>query len=65
MLFFEEWHKDFGYTHTAVLDNGVTVHAFEDGTAIGSDGNRYRIVTHLDEDDDVVVDGWELAEYTE
>ena len=48
--------------YKARLENGVVIYAFEDGTASGSDGNKYRVVTHLDEDDEVVTDGWEKTE---
>ena len=48
------------YMYSAELENGVTITAFEDGTADGSDGKRYRLVSHLDEEDDVVIDGWEV-----
>ena len=61
-MFYELYHKHLGYTHTATLENGVTITCYEDGTAEGSDGRKYRVVTHLDEEEDVVVDGWEPIE---
>ena len=61
-MFYEISHKNLGYTHTATLENGVTIICYEDGTAHGSDGRNYRVVTHLDEEEDVVVDGWEPIE---
>ena len=48
--------------YTAELDNGVTIDAYADGTADGDDGNRYRLVSHLDEDEEVIIDGWEMIE---
>lgn len=61
-MFYELYHKHLGYTHTATLENGVTITCYEDGMAEGSDGRKYRVVTHLDEEEDVVVDGWEPIE---
>ncbi len=51
------------YMYTATLSNGDVVIALEDGFArsINGNGNRYRIVTHLDENEEVIVDGWELV----
>ena len=56
------------YMYTAVLNNGVTITAFEDGTADGSDGHTYRQVSHIDPCefydvlDETIVDGWEIIE---
>ncbi len=61
-MFFEISHKNMGYTHTAILENGVRIHCYDNGTAQGNDGRIYRVVTHLDEEEDVVVDGWEPIE---
>lgn len=47
------------YMYTAVLSNGDRIFAFADGTARGDSGREYRIITHLDENEEVVVDGWE------
>lgn len=58
-MFFEISHKKLGYTHTAKLENGVIINAYDNGTADGNDGRKYRVVTHLDEEEEVVVDGWE------
>lgn len=48
--------------YTAVLENGVTITAYTDGTADGDDGNRYHHVTHLNDEEEVIFDGWELIE---
>ncbi len=48
------------YMYTAVLSNGDRIIAFEDGTARGDSGNRYKIVSHLNEDEEVIIDGWEM-----
>ena len=58
MLFKEISYCKKPYMYTALLDNGVTITAYSDGTAEGSDGNTYRIISHLDDDEEVVVDGW-------
>ena len=47
------------YMYTAILSNGDRILAFEDGTARGDSGNTYRLISHLDEDEEVVIDGWE------
>ena len=47
--------------YTATLDNGVSVDVYADGTAKGDDGNIYRLVSHLDDEEDVVIDGWEMT----
>ncbi|MBQ3499050.1 MAG: hypothetical protein IJA87_07990 [Clostridia bacterium] len=47
------------YMYTATLSNGDRIIAFADGTARGDSGKKYRIVTHLDENEEVIIDGWE------
>lgn len=47
------------YMYTAVLSNGDRILAFADGTARSDSGRNYRIITHLDENEEVIVDGWE------
>ncbi len=61
-MFFEVSHEVLGFMYKAKLENGVVIYAFDDGTASGDDGSKYRVVTHLDEDDEVVTDGWEKTE---
>ncbi len=60
MLFQEKSYIRKPYMYTALLDNGVTIDAYADGTAEGDDGNRYRLVSHLNEEEEVVADGWEI-----
>ena len=47
------------YMYTAVLENGVTITAYEDGTATDNEGGQYRLISHLDENEEVVIDGWQ------
>ncbi len=47
------------YMYTATLENGVIITAYADGTAEGNDGKRYRLISHLDNEEETVVDGWE------
>ena len=54
-IFFDNKH-----IYVAVLDNGVFIIVYEDGTAKDLQGNRYRLISHLDENDEVIVDGWQL-----
>ncbi len=58
-MFQETSYEVKKYMYTAKLDNGVTIIAYEDGTADGFDGNRYRLISHFNEEEEVVVDGWE------
>lgn len=56
------------YMYTAVLNNGVTITAYADGTADGNDGHKYRVISHIDKCefydvlDDTITDGWEIDE---
>lgn len=61
-MFYEVSHEVRGFMYKATLENGVVIYAFDDGTASGNDGNKYRVVTHLDDEDEVVTDGWEKTE---
>lgn len=47
------------YMYTASLSNGDRIIAFANGTARGDSGRNYRIITHLDENEEVIIDGWE------
>ena len=47
------------YMYTAILSNGDRIIAFADGTARGDSGRKYQIITRLDENEEVIVDGWE------
>lgn len=60
MLYLEKSYFKKPYMYTALLDNDVIIDAYADGTAEGNDGNKYRLVSHLDEEEEVVIDGWEL-----
>lgn len=60
-MFSEIFSEKEGYMYTALLDNGDTVYAFDSGIGVGKSGKTYRLVSHLDENEDVVVDGWAEA----
>lgn len=47
-----------GYMYTAVLSNGDTVYAFDNGIGKGLSGITYKLITHVDENDEIVTDGW-------
>lgn len=55
----KETFIDNNHMYVAVLDNGAFIIAYEDGTAKDLQGNRYRLVSHLDENDEVITDGWQ------
>lgn len=60
MLLQEKSYEVKPYMYTAELENGVIITAYEDGTADGSDGNKYRLLSHLDDEEEIIIDGWEL-----
>ncbi len=49
------------YMYTATLDNGDTIIALENGTARNQSGDIYNIVSHVDENDEIIVDGFKPA----
>ncbi len=51
------------YMYTATLSNGDRIIAFSDGTARGDSGNKYRLMSHLDENEEVIIDGWQQISY--
>lgn len=46
--------------YIAVLENDTFIIAYEDGTATDLNGNRYQLISHLDENNEIVTDGWLL-----
>ena len=53
---------DNNHMYVAVLDNGSFIIAYEDGTAVDSEGRKYRHITEYDEDENIITDGWELVD---
>lgn len=51
---------DNNHMYVAVLDNGSFIIAYEDGTAVDLQGNKYRHITEYDDDENIITDGWEL-----
>ena len=58
----KEIFYDSNHMYVAQLENGVYILAYEDGTATDLQGNCYRLVSHLDENENVITDGWQLAD---
>ncbi|MBQ2964326.1 MAG: hypothetical protein IJE14_06650 [Clostridia bacterium] len=56
----KEKFYDNNHMYIAVLENDILIIAYEDGTAKDLNGNRYRLISHLDENDETVPDGWQL-----
>ncbi len=54
-VFFDSSHE-----YVARLDNGAYIIGFSDGTAVGTDGRKYRHIVQLDDDDNIIEDGWQL-----
>lgn len=54
-VFFDSTHE-----YIAKLENGVYIIGYADGTAFGTDGNRYRHVVQFDDDENIIADGWKL-----
>lgn len=52
---------DNNHMYVAVLDNGSFIIAYEDGTAVDLQGNKYRHITEYDEDENIITDGWEFV----
>ncbi len=55
----KEIYYDSAHAYVAKLENGEFIIAYENGTAIDLNGHKYRIVSHIDENEEVIVDGWE------
>lgn len=68
MVYKEVEYTIKNYMYTATLDNGVIITAYEDGTACGNDGKKYRLTSHVDQCDfydvldETVPEGWVLEE---
>ena len=56
----KEKFYDNNHMYISVLENDVLIIAYEDGTATDLKGNRYQLISHLDENDEAVTDGWQL-----
>ncbi len=56
----KETFIDNNHMYVAVLDNGAFIIAYEDGTATDLNGNRYQFLSHLDENEETVTDGWQV-----
>ena len=55
----KEVYYDSNHMYIAKLESGEFIIAYENGTAIDLNGRRYRLVSHLDENEEVITDGWE------
>lgn len=53
---------DNNHMYVAVLDNGSFIIAYENGTAVDLQGNKYRHITEYDDDENIITDGWELVD---
>ncbi len=56
----KEKFYDNNHMYIAVLENDTFIIAYEDGTAKDLYGNRYQLISHLDENNETVTDGWQL-----
>ena len=45
--------------YVAVLENGAFIIAYEDGTALDLHGRKYQLVSHIDENSEIIIDGWQ------
>lgn len=59
---YKEIFYDNNHMYVAVLENGIFIIAYEDGTATDLQGRRYKHITEFDENDVLISDGWELTE---
>lgn len=56
----KEKFYDNNHMYVAVLENDTFIIAYENGTATDLNGNRYQLISHLDENNETVTDGWQL-----
>lgn len=59
-IMLKEKFYDNNHMYVAVLENDTFIIAYEDGTAADLNGNRYQLISHLDENNETVTDGWQL-----
>ncbi len=59
---FKEIFYDSNHMYVAVLDNGSFIIAYEDGTATDLQGRKYRHIAEYDENEVMILDGWEPEE---
>ena len=45
--------------YVAQLENGVLITGFSDGTALDSDGKRYKIIAEYDNDENMISQSWQ------
>ena len=55
----KEIYYDSNHMYVAKLENGEFIIAYENGAATDLSGRRYRLISHLDENEEVITDGWE------
>lgn len=56
----KEKFYDNNHMYVAVLENDTFIIAYEDGTATDLNGNRYQLISHLDENNETITDDWQL-----
>lgn len=56
----KEIFYDNNHMYVAVLENGAFIVAYENGTAVDLPGRKYQLVSHIDENSETVIDGWQL-----
>ncbi len=45
--------------YIAELENGTLITGFSDGTALDSFGNRYKLITEFDDDENMISQVWQ------
>lgn len=53
---------DSGHEYVAKLENGVYIIGYADGTALGTDGHKYLHICRYDENEEIISEGWQLAQ---
>ena len=61
-MLLKETFFDSAHEYVAKLENEVYIMGFSDGTAIGTDGKRYRHICEYDENENIIADGWQIIE---
>ena len=48
--------------YVAVIENGAFIIVYENGTALDLQGQKYKLISHIDENSETVIDCWQLSE---
>ncbi|MBQ3604303.1 MAG: hypothetical protein IJA02_10715 [Clostridia bacterium] len=58
----KEIFYDNNRMYVAVIENGAFIIVYENGTALDLQGQKYKLISHIDENSETVIDCWQLSE---